>query len=369
MRSRLGFVPAARAGQKATPARNAGLKLAVAALGVVYGDIGTSPLYAMKECFTPPHGVAADTSQRARRPLARLLGAHAGRHRQVPDVHHAGGQQRRGRHPRAPRARSSPKRRLGRTRRHARWLVSCCSASSARRCSTATASSRRPSPSSARSRASRSRRTRLDPVVVPLTVAILFGALPRAEARHGEHRRASSARSCSSGSRRSSRSALPLDRAAPGRPPGGRPAPRRRASSSHNGGHGFLVLGARRPLHHRRRGALRGHGPLRPRRRSGSPGTRSSSRRSSSTTSGRARSISSAARACTNPFYELVRRLAALPDRRRSRPSPTVIASQALISGAFSLTRQAVQLGYCPRVTVIHTSGNTEGQIYMPEVN
>jgi KUP system potassium uptake protein len=47
----------------------------------------------------------------------------------------------------------------------------------------------------------------------------------------------------------------------------------------------------------------------------------------------------------------------------------TVVASQALISGAFSLTRQAVQLGYLPRVTVIHTSGKTEGQIYIPEVN
>jgi KUP system potassium uptake protein len=46
-----------------------------------------------------------------------------------------------------------------------------------------------------------------------------------------------------------------------------------------------------------------------------------------------------------------------------------VIASQALISGAFSLTRQAVQLGYCPRVTIVHTSGKTEGQIYIPEVN
>ena len=47
----------------------------------------------------------------------------------------------------------------------------------------------------------------------------------------------------------------------------------------------------------------------------------------------------------------------------------TVIASQALISGAFSLTQQAVQLGYLPRVTIVHTSGKTEGQIYVPEVN
>ncbi len=47
----------------------------------------------------------------------------------------------------------------------------------------------------------------------------------------------------------------------------------------------------------------------------------------------------------------------------------TVIASQALISGAFSLTRQAVQLGYMPRVTIVHTSATNEGQIYIPEIN
>jgi KUP system potassium uptake protein len=47
----------------------------------------------------------------------------------------------------------------------------------------------------------------------------------------------------------------------------------------------------------------------------------------------------------------------------------TVIASQALISGAFSLTHQAVQLGFFPRVTVRHTSREAEGQIYVPEMN
>ncbi len=46
-----------------------------------------------------------------------------------------------------------------------------------------------------------------------------------------------------------------------------------------------------------------------------------------------------------------------------------VIASQAMISGSFSLTQQAVQLGYWPRVTIKHTSGSAEGQIYVPEVN
>jgi KUP system potassium uptake protein len=47
----------------------------------------------------------------------------------------------------------------------------------------------------------------------------------------------------------------------------------------------------------------------------------------------------------------------------------TVIASQAVISGAFSLTRQALQLGFCPRVTIVHTSEDTIGQVYLPAVN
>jgi KUP system potassium uptake protein len=46
-----------------------------------------------------------------------------------------------------------------------------------------------------------------------------------------------------------------------------------------------------------------------------------------------------------------------------------VIASQALISGAFSLTRQAIQLGYLPRLRIRHTAHEMEGQIYIPEVN
>lgn len=47
----------------------------------------------------------------------------------------------------------------------------------------------------------------------------------------------------------------------------------------------------------------------------------------------------------------------------------TIIASQAMISGAFSLTRQAIQLGYLPRMEIIHTSAVEIGQIYMPTVN
>lgn len=47
----------------------------------------------------------------------------------------------------------------------------------------------------------------------------------------------------------------------------------------------------------------------------------------------------------------------------------TIIASQAVISGAFSITRQAVQLGYWPRMVIQHTSAREEGQIYLPRVN
>jgi len=46
-----------------------------------------------------------------------------------------------------------------------------------------------------------------------------------------------------------------------------------------------------------------------------------------------------------------------------------VIASQALISGGFSLAQQGVQLGYCPRLTIVHTSHQQKGQIYVPEIN
>ncbi len=47
----------------------------------------------------------------------------------------------------------------------------------------------------------------------------------------------------------------------------------------------------------------------------------------------------------------------------------TVIASQALISGVFSLTQQAMQLGYTPRFRIVHTSRHFAGQIYMPTIN
>ena len=72
--------------------------------------------------------------------------------------------------------------------------------------------------------------------------------------------------------------------------------------------------------------------------------------------------------AATNPFYELVPNWFLYPMIAIATLA-AIVASQALISGAFSLTRQAVQLGYSPRVTIIHTSHTEAGQIYIPEVN
>ncbi len=69
-----------------------------------------------------------------------------------------------------------------------------------------------------------------------------------------------------------------------------------------------------------------------------------------------------------NPFYELVPGWFQYP-MIVIATFAAIVASQALISGAFSLTRQAVQLGYSPRVTIVHTSHTEVGQIYIPEVN
>jgi len=69
-----------------------------------------------------------------------------------------------------------------------------------------------------------------------------------------------------------------------------------------------------------------------------------------------------------NPFFVLAPRVMLYPLLALATMA-AIIASQALISGAFSLTYQAVQLGYSPRVNVIHTSGTEAGQIYIPEVN
>ncbi len=74
------------------------------------------------------------------------------------------------------------------------------------------------------------------------------------------------------------------------------------------------------------------------------------------------------ATAVSNPFFLLAPRALLYPMVALATMA-TVIASQAMISGAFSLTQQCIQLGYSPRMTITHTSAKEFGQIYIPEVN
>lgn len=69
-----------------------------------------------------------------------------------------------------------------------------------------------------------------------------------------------------------------------------------------------------------------------------------------------------------NPFYHMAPRWALYPMVVMATMA-TIIASQAVISGAFSLTFQALNLGYLPRFNIIHTSKEERGQIYIPQIN
>jgi KUP system potassium uptake protein len=70
----------------------------------------------------------------------------------------------------------------------------------------------------------------------------------------------------------------------------------------------------------------------------------------------------------SHPFYYMAPEWALYPLVGLATAA-TVIASQAVISGTYSLTRQAIQLGYCPRLDIFHTSESEIGQIYMPWIN
>ena len=72
--------------------------------------------------------------------------------------------------------------------------------------------------------------------------------------------------------------------------------------------------------------------------------------------------------ALENPFFLLAPEILRLPLVVLATVA-TVIASQSMISGAFSIARQCVQLGFLPRLVVRHTSDTEEGQIYLPQVN
>jgi KUP system potassium uptake protein len=72
--------------------------------------------------------------------------------------------------------------------------------------------------------------------------------------------------------------------------------------------------------------------------------------------------------ALQNPFYRLVPSWGLYPLVALASTA-TIIASQAVISGAFSITRQAIQLGYLPRLEIRHTSEQEIGQVYVPRIN
>jgi KUP system potassium uptake protein len=72
--------------------------------------------------------------------------------------------------------------------------------------------------------------------------------------------------------------------------------------------------------------------------------------------------------AIENPFYLLAPEWGRVPLLLLATAA-AIIASQAVISGAFSLTRAAIQMGYCPRLTIMHTSERAIGQIYTPFIN
>ncbi|GAC1433338.1 MAG: potassium transporter Kup [Burkholderiaceae bacterium] len=74
------------------------------------------------------------------------------------------------------------------------------------------------------------------------------------------------------------------------------------------------------------------------------------------------------AQALESPFFSLVPRSAIIPMVLLATAA-TVIASQALISGVFSLTQQLMQLGFSPRFVIVHTSSRHAGQIYIPAIN
>ena len=69
-----------------------------------------------------------------------------------------------------------------------------------------------------------------------------------------------------------------------------------------------------------------------------------------------------------HPFFSLVPKVALVPVVLLATMS-TIIASQAMITGVFSMTQQAVQLGFLPRLRIVHTSADVRGQIYLPQVN
>ena len=332
----------------------------IGALGVVYGDIGTSPLYAITECLAwghSPHAVPADAAQRPRRAVAGVLVADAGHLRQVPRVRAARRQQGRGRHPRARRAGRGPERNRARAASSAiPILLGLFGAGLLFGDGAITPAisvlgaieglSEQSSGLGASGRADHRRHP--------------DRAVPGPALRHRADRHRVRPGACWSGSSRSARSACAGSSSA------------RTSSPRSTRVHGVVFLATQRlprlpaprlgvPGRHRRRGAVRRHGPLRQvadphrvvRRRAPRPAAQLLRPGRAAARRGRwARSRTRSTRAVEGPLLIPMLVLATMA---------AIIASQALISGVFSLTRQAMQLGFWPRVTVVHTSAQDRG--------
>ena len=348
--------------------RRAFLATALAALGVVYGDIGTSPLYAMQGVLRTASTASPPTPRRTCSASSRSSSGRSTSWSSLKylDLRHARRQPRRGRHPRAARAAAARGAPSGRARGAlliALGPVRRGAALRRRHDHAGDLGARRGRGPRGRDAASSSR------YVVPITVrdprrrcswssgaarrgiGAVFG--PVMLVWFATHR----ACSASAGSSRDPRCSRAVN-------------PRHAVRFFvDNGVHGFLVLGSVVLVRHRRRGALRRHGPL---RQAADP----------------ARLVrASCFPALLLNYFGQGALLLARPGGGRAIRSTrwcrgwalyplvvlatvaAVIASQALISGAFSLTRQAVQLGYCPRVTIVHTSQREIGQIYIPAIN
>ena len=135
-----------------------------------------------------------------------------------------------------------------------------------------------------------------------------------------------------------------------------------------HGWHGFAVLGAVFLVVTGGEGAVRGHGSLR--KAAHSPRVvRAGVARAAAELlrTGRAAAAGDPP-AAAQPFFLLAPGWALVPLVLLATAA-AIIASQALISGAFSLTQQAIQLGYCPRMDIEHTSHHEMGQVYVPQVN
>ena len=331
------------------PRKTGLLALCISALGVVYGDIGTSPLYTLKETFFGDASAGAESREYPGGPLPHLLDPVPDRGRQVRAAGDAGRPARRGRHLRAPRDHPGAEadRKAGPTRLI--WVITTAVMIGAAR-STATGSSPRRSPCFRPTRGWRWSRRPSNPPSSPLTVItllLLFLFQRRGTARVG---RAFGPIMLVWFITIGAGGAV-LDHRPPRRAPGGES---RLWRAFYRGPRhpGRLRARGRRTGHHRRRGALCGHGPL---RTQGDPAFMVLVRLPLPAAE-LLRPGGAAARYAPHPQQSCL--LSPFSRSRRSfiylavalATMATVIASQALISGAFSLTRQGIALGLFPRL-------------------